>query len=192
MRRVPPPTPASTGFTLIELLIVVVILLIVAGAISIIGTTALRREELNSISVGLAGWLEGVQRASRRLSPTGCEVVFTPGPLTPNTVIATASALDPLANPAADACGVPTEFRLPHHIYGDKLQLTVDSGENRISFTPRGTTTALSPLAIRVSHPNHLGARCVRLSAILGVVSIGTDRNSNDKPCHESSYDDAT
>jgi len=201
MRRFQSPRAVSTGFTLIELLLVVVVLMIVAGAVSIIGTSALRREELNSISVGLASWLETVQRASRRhihsnsseRPMAGCQVVFTPGKLTSNAVIATASpsSNDSSTNPEIHPCGVPTEFRLPHRIHDLNLKLTVDSGDNPIGFTPRGTTTSTTPLVIRVSGSGGR-ARCVRVSAILGLISIGSDPKGEASTCPEPSYDGAT
>ena len=192
MRRFQSPSAVSTGFTLIELLMVMVVMVIIATAITFIGTSALRREELNSISVGLAGWLESVQRASRRLSPSGCQVVFNPGTLTSHSAIATVSAVDPVASPAADACGVPTEFRLPSTIHDHNLQVNLDSGGDRIVFTPRGTTTALSPLVIRVRRSTGGSARCVRISPILGLVAIGTDPDGTATTCPEASYDEAT
>lgn len=174
---------SDRGISLVELLIVVSILGVFAGISLPSFFRFLQRERLHSVALETAGWLESVRNvAANQVSGStnagGCQVTFSQGTLSANSVLATVNS--------ECSASLPTpELRIPAGIQQDTVQVSVSGPSDRIViFTPRGLwiNSAGEPgpsfqLSLTLANSGGL-LRCVRLSPALGAVEIGRPDSS--------------
>jgi len=199
----------SRGFTLAETLVVVVVLAAITGVLYQTTGQSLKREELNSVTVALYGWLEGVQRKAMGVDPTRreadpqqfptCTVTFNSGALRPGSVLAETPAS---CAPTTVQLNGKAVFVLPNT--NPRLDFIVQTfNGNAITFSPRGTVTFEGggapqnpplPLTVEISREGGSLARCLRVEPLLGFLAIGSLNNQNPsdaQDCPENSFDGA-
>jgi prepilin-type N-terminal cleavage/methylation domain-containing protein len=199
----------SRGFTLAETLVVVVVLAAITGVLFQTTGQSLKREELNSVTVALYGWLEGVQRKAMGVDPTRreadpqqfptCTVTFNSGALRPGSVLAETPAS---CAPTTVQLNGNAVFVLPNTNPRSNFIVQTFNG-NAITFSPRGTVTFEGgdapqnpplPLTVEISREGGSLARCLRVEPLLGFLAIGSLNNQNPsdaQDCPENSFDGA-
>ena len=199
----------SRGFTLAETLVVVVVLAAITGVLYQTTGQSLKREELNSVTVALYGWLEGVQRKAMGVDPTRreadpqqfptCTVTFNSGALRPGSVLAETPAS---CAPTTVRLNGNAVFVLPNTNPRFNFIVQTFNG-NAITFSPRGTVTFEGggapqnpplPLTVEISREGGSLARCLRVEPLLGFLAIGSLNNqkpSDAQDCPENSFDGA-
>ncbi len=167
----PPPCP-ERGFTLTELIVTVACLAIISSvAISSTGN-GWKRGRVNTVAIELASWLEAVRNASLRRIGTGCTVTF-------NTTSPKAAG-DQIASVSPAACSSMPSFTLtgladsPDR-YSVALSPTTPTS---ITFTPRGSVTATSDTDLKILLDGTGALRCIRTSATVGLIRIGSSSNA--------------
>lgn len=149
------------GFTLVEVLLVVVILGVLSAVAVDTGLREWRREQVNALTLQLAGWLETVRRAALRGS--SCTATLNTGTVSSGATVATANASGCLSNSPLVVD--------PSH---DNMRFTLSSSASTVTFTPRGTlSSAVNPITITVSLQPSGPSRCINISGLLGVIRIG-------------------
>lgn len=170
--------PGYSAFSLVEVMVVVVILGVVTSIAMAGFNFVLRRERINAVALETAGWLEEVRnQAARRvdddLSAGGCVITLSPSSsMTSGASLATAES----------ACGSrDSTLRIPADL-GGTVSASSTNG-NSIIFTPRGLWIADPPvsgaLEIRMVLDGGGPLRCVRISATLGSIDIGSANASS-------------
>jgi prepilin-type N-terminal cleavage/methylation domain-containing protein len=192
--RRPQPRPAEPGFTLMEMVITTAIFLGISATAVSVSRTVLDREDLNAMGIGLAGWLEAIQRGAQRTTG-GCRVTFSQGMET-----AAGTNLRPgdtLATVTPGTCTNESSFTVPE-FRSDSLLNAKISTFNSIDFTPRGTIVqsisstaanilpAIGPV-VTLSLGQANMTRCVRISHTSGMVTVGA--NNNGTSCSNASFD---
>jgi prepilin-type N-terminal cleavage/methylation domain-containing protein len=199
--------PKPQGFSLAEILVVVAVLAIISTMVVKSTGQSLRREVLNSLTVELYGWLEGVQRKAMSVDPSQraanpqafppCTVTFNTGTLTPGSVLAQTPAA--CAPGSQERDGV-AQFLLPNFNANTNFVVQTFNG-NTVTFSPRGTVTisngsssnsVAGPLTIEISREGGSLVRCLRVEPLLGFLAIGSLNNQNPsagQDCPESSFD---
>lgn len=184
--------PCNAGFTLTEMMVVLATIgLLAAAAISASGDSW-RRQQVNAVAIELAGWLEGVRRASLKGNP--CQVTIAGGSLGGGATLATAAEIvtgQTIAHNCLDSQPLQISATL-----GNSTTYTIATGgSTSFKFTPRGTVNAAaanaqltSPIVIEISLTGSSGPlRCVRISEGLGLISVGSS-NASANTCPASSY----
>ncbi|MFM7311795.1 MAG: Tfp pilus assembly protein FimT/FimU [Cyanobium sp.] len=175
------------AFSLMELLIVVAIIGMINGLTIAFSGHEWQRERINSVALGLAGWLEEVRvNALRKTSDTatvgGCQVtVSTLTDAVAGTSVASVSPTDCASSPTFVIPGVSGNV--------DRYTI-VNSNADTITFTPRGSVTATSDATINIQLVGTRQLRCVRVSSILGLIRIGnsTSAGSAADLCNDYSH----
>lgn len=170
----------AEAFMLAELMITVVVIGILAAATISLTASEWRRERINTLAIDLAGWLEVVRNNSLKQTSSvttsgGCTVTFSS--LTaqaPGSILASVSPTN---------CAPESDFRIPG-ISGNlafSTAITNGSGanSNQIIFTPRGTSMNTQPINLNVRLDGTTSLRCVRVSANLGLISIGNSESAS-------------
>jgi hypothetical protein len=190
-------------------LVVVVVLAAITGVLFQTTGQSLKREELNSVTVALYGWLEGVQRKAMGVDPTRreadpqqfptCTVTFNSGALRPGSVLAETPAS---CAPTTVQLNGNAVFVLPNTNPRSNFIVQTFNG-NAITFSPRGTVTFEGgdapqnpplPLTVEISREGGSLARCLRVEPLLGFLAIGSLNNqkpSDAQDCPENSFDGA-
>lgn len=134
----------------------------------------------------LAGWLDSVQRRSQLTAGQGCTVTFVvpnDSPLQTGDVMAQVTPSScALARPVVPSPALGVLRIVP---------LLMPGSTNPITFTTRGTVTATTDTVVRLRADGSAAIRCVRISAVLGIVSVGstTDASpSSTTTCPDASY----
>lgn len=159
------------AFTLVELMVVVAIIGIVNGIVIAVGSRDWQRERVNAVAIGLAGWLEEVRGNSlRQISDDpaagGCVVTLSS--------LSNVSAGTALASVTPSTCASDASFVIPGVVSGaDRYDTT--STADTITFTPRGSVTSTNDTVMKILLRGSSQLRCVRVSAILGLVRIGNN-----------------
>lgn len=168
-----PPRPRRQpgGFSLLELMVVVAIIGLINGLTIALTGNEWQRERVNSIAVGLAGWLEQVRgNALRQTSADpaagGCVVTVAS--------LSNAAAGSTLATVSPSSCADEASFVIPS-VGGSADRYDSASSAATITFTPRGSVTSSSDAVVRVLLRGSRQLRCVRVSAILGLVRVGSN-----------------
>lgn len=169
-RRPAHPRWHHRGYTLVELMVTVVVIGILSSVVINVGWREWRREQVNSVVLELAGWLQMVRRSALR--GNSCQVTIHPAaPMTAGAELASISN-----------CGMVQPLRLSSlsGIGGHRpLEVAVQGVTNRpftFSFTPAGTIF----VAPDVDDPQIVIAvtmedtrRCVQLDGLLGALDLG-------------------
>jgi prepilin-type N-terminal cleavage/methylation domain-containing protein len=166
------PGPAPTAFSLLELMVVIAIIGLINGLTIAFSGNEWQRERLNQASLGLAGWLEEVRgNALRETSDNpaagGCVITVNN--------LSNATAGTALASVSPSTCASPATFVLPGVVNSADRYDTATSNAERIEFTPRGSVTSSSDAVVRIFLRGSRQLRCVRVSAILGLVRVGNN-----------------
>jgi Tfp pilus assembly protein FimT len=175
----------TKGFSIIEMMIAVTVLMLISGVGWMITARELRREEVNSVAVDLAGWLQSIQSAATArpdststLLANGCTVTFSGADgstISPGSLLATVTP---------SGCSSESTFRVPGG-NGSSSDFTVDlSGgtgawANQVVFTPRSTVTATNNVLLRIRLSGTRLMRCVRVGATLGQIQIGRNNDAD-------------
>jgi prepilin-type N-terminal cleavage/methylation domain-containing protein len=154
----------SQGFSIVELVVVVAIVGTLA-ALSLAATfQAQRREQVNAVTIGLAGWLEEVRRSALRGS--ACEVQVSTGTVTGTNTVAQ------LGTPLPDTCStINNPYRLPESAQG--ASYSISASPSSFAFTPRGTKSPATNVEITITRVNTGPARCIQLNGLLGNLEMG-------------------
>ena len=153
----------NSGFTMLELLVVMVIVAIL-GMLAIPSYLAsVRREQLTATSRSVVNWLEDARNEAVK-GMVSCEVNLT---LNSNQ-----TGLLEIKN-SSPGCTQQSPL-----VIGGKdpetTKIAVDGqqqGSVELLFSPRGTTSSNQEWTL--SQQNAAGARCIRVSAPLGLIRLG-------------------
>ena len=157
--------PERHGFTLLELLVVIVILGVIGG----LGLPAMiqnyKKEQLNGLTIGLAGWLQEVRSAA--LKGSSCEVLISNGTITGSGVVAKVDGA-----PIPETCKVPNNpYLLTESALGRTYEITATP--NSFWFTPRWTKFPSTDVLITIRMTNDGLARCIKLNGLFGNLEMG-------------------
>lgn len=170
---------SASGFALSELMIVVVILGIISSVSTANFIFALRNAQVNEVALQLAGWLEQISRRPEA-NGTACTVTFYTGALNAGADLA---RVDP------PACSPEPSFKVASLIGNDPIAM--GSSATSVTFTPRTAITSSTDVQVRLSRSNQPPLRCIRLSAVLGLIRLGRDGGtaSTNANCPAASFD---
>lgn len=159
------PSPPSEGFSIIELIVVVAIVGTLA-ALSLAATfQGQRREQVNAVTIGLAGWLEEVRRSALRGS--ACEVQLITGTVTGSNTVAQLVGTE-----LPETCStINNPYLLPETAQG--ASYSISASPSGFSFTPRGTKFPATDVLITITRSNTGPARCIQLNGLLGNLEMG-------------------
>lgn len=130
-----------------------------------------QRERVNTVALGLAGWLEEVRgNALREISADpaagGCVVSVSS--------LSNAVAGTSLASVVPTTCASTASFVITGvSSGGDRYDTATNAGT--ITFTPRGSVTTSTDAVVKIFLRGSRQLRCVRVSAILGLVRVGSN-----------------
>jgi len=168
-------TNASNGFSTIEMVAIVAISGLIASLALSATMQAHRREQINALTIGLAGWMEEVRRSALRGSP--CEIVINTGTLSDNAVVATVEA-----DTSPSTCSnLSNPYRLPEA--SKDRSYTISAEPSSFYFTPKGTKSPSGTIEIMAAMNNSNIARCIQLNGLLGNLEMG---NASDGSCQTS------
>ncbi len=124
--------------------------------------------EALAVANELAGWLDTVQRRSQIQVAQPCTVTFDLS--TSNSALATGDRLASVV-PANCALGV---VRVPAIQFSPGRFQARLTGPASLTYTPRGTVTAAADTVLSLQPEGSTVLRCVRVSAVLGLISLGS------------------
>ncbi|MFM7086072.1 MAG: hypothetical protein ACKOXO_03645 [Cyanobium sp.] len=160
------------GFSYAEVIIVIAIIGMINGLTIAFTSSEWQRERVNGVALALGGWLEEVRgNALRKTSATttagGCVVTLSSlSGARSGTDLATVSPAD---------CATSSTLLIPG-VAGNPDRFNIASSNGgTITFTPRGSVTATSDADIRILLAGSGQMRCVRVSAILGLIRVGSN-----------------
>lgn len=177
-----PPTPIAArgcrhgaAFSLTELMVVIAIIGLINGLAIAIGGNGWQRERVNAVALGLAGWLEEVRGQSlRQISDNsaagGCVV-------TVNTLSQAAVSAALVTVTPSDCASTPTLLIPGVTNSGDRYDIATNAAT--IVFTPRGSVTSTTDTVMKVFLRGSSQLRCVRVSALLGLVRVGSNSTAS-------------
>lgn len=157
----------EAGFSLLELLVIVAILGVIGGLGSLGLPAAIqhyKRQQLNDLTVGLAGWLQEVRSSALRGS--ACTVVISGGTITAAQTVASLGA------PIPETCATPNNpYLLPESAQGASYSITANPAS--FSFTPRGSKYPSTDVLITIAIANGGPSRCIQLNGLFGNLELG-------------------
>ena len=168
------------AFSLAELLIAVAILGILSGVAISFSGYEWKREQINTLAIDLAGWLEVVRNNALKQTSTvvtsgGCTVTFS--------TLTSANPGTTLASVSPSSCAVEPNFIIPavagSYTYTTAITNGSGSSNNQVIFTPRGTSTNSSSVILKMRLSSTTSLRCVQVSGTLGLISIGSNESSS-------------
>lgn len=165
-------TPAGRGFSLVELMVVIAVIGLINGLAIALTGSEWQRDRVNGVALGLAGWLEEVRgNALRQTSDDpaagGCVVSVSS--------LSNAAAGTSVASVTPTNCASSASFEIPGVVSGADRYDIATSNSSTITFTPRGSVTGTSDAVVKIFLRGSLQLRCVRVSAILGLVRVGSN-----------------
>lgn len=164
----------SLGYSLVEILATVAILAILATLSVSVSISEADRAKINAAQIGLAGWLQLVQRSallqkSLQTNQGGCTVTFA-------STFNNQGNGTQIASVSPASCAPNSSFQLEVPDIGSS-RLSASFTPQTLIFTPRGTIESddASPLAeVRFTISGSLLLRCIRISGLAGVMEIGS------------------
>jgi len=159
------------GFTLIELIVVVIILGVLASVTIASGIEMRRRDQINSVTTSLSGWIEQVRRSAQR--GVGCAVTIGGTNLRGGEEYASSRSMASSNTSISDTnvCMVNDPLVIPGSFAGNRGFFSISSAS--LTLTPRGTAILSSdPTSIVISQSGSTTSRCIRLSGMLGIQEI--------------------
>lgn len=160
-------TGSDKGFSLVELLVVVTIISTLATVTLSATFQARKREQINALTIELAGWIEEVRRSSMRGNQ--CGIRITTGSISGSDIVA--QATPGIAIPDTCSTKATPLFRIPEQSREEIFQIT--TGNPDFLFTPRGTKIPANDVTIVVKFSNASQARCIKLNGLLGNLEMG-------------------
>jgi Tfp pilus assembly protein FimT len=155
---------------LMELMITLAVLGIVTGITVTLAGSEWRRERVNTVAIELASWLEAIRQSSLRQPGTApCVVSFhTSSPVSNGAVLATV---------APASCSPESSFTVSGLAdNGDSFAVALTPATpSSLSFSPRGSISATADTDLRLLLVGTGQMRCVRLTATLGLIRIGSN-----------------
>lgn len=171
------PSDTSHGLSLPELLVVIAIIGTLASLSLAATFQAQRREQVNALTIGLAGWLEEMRRSALR--GNACEVQLSTGTVTGDDVVARL-----LGTPLPETCStLNNPYRMPEEARG--ASYTITASPSSFAFTPRGTKFPAGNVLITIRMINNGPARCIQLNGLLGNLEMG---NASGGTCELSKF----
>ena len=151
---------------------VVAIIGLINGLTIALSSNDWQRERVNAVALGLAGWLEEVRgNALRQTSDTpssgGCQVTVS--------TLTNATAGTTLASVTPSDCASPATVVFPGVTGNVDRYNTATTNAATIVFTPRGSVTSSTDAVVKIFLVGSRQLRCVRVSAILGLVRVGSN-----------------
>lgn len=174
----------ADGFTLTQALVAGAIIATL-GAITISNSlTSWRDAQAGELALQLAGWLEQVSR-SPESSGGSCTVTFASG-ITGGITLNNGAQL---ASVSPASCSPDPSFTVPTR-FGAQ-QISAGASAASVVFTPRTAITSTTDIQVRLALVNQAPVRCVRLSAVLGLLRIGRndDSSTTTTDCPAASFD---
>jgi len=178
------------GFSLTQLSITVAIISILSGITISNSLTSWHDAQAAELALQLAGWLEQISRAPEVNGAT-CTVTFARGitggiTLNNGAELATVTSNPPNASPP---CSPEPTFTVPTRFGAH--QISAGASAANVVFTPRTAITSPIDIQVRLALLNQAPVRCVRLSAVLGLLRIGRNdaSSSTTTNCPEASFD---
>jgi len=178
------------GFSLTQLSITVAIISILSGITISNSLTSWHDAQAAELALQLAGWLEQISRAPEANGAT-CTVTFASG-ITGGITLNNGAELATVASNPANAfppCSPEPTFRVPTRFGAHRISAGASAAT--VEFTPRTAITSTTDIQVRLAVLNQAPVRCVRLSAVLGLLRIGRNDASFDTaiPCPAASFD---
>jgi hypothetical protein len=175
MRPSPRQQKRQGGFSVLEMVVTTAAFIAISGSALVITREAVDREEINALALGLASWLETIQRGAQRTTG-GCTVTFTGGSsMTPGSELAT---VEP------STCTNESSFRVGGLRPGTTLSATIGADPAVVNFTPRGTVTHNGYDIVITLHLNQRRiTRCVSIGGTVGMILVGANNKDLGKSC---------
>jgi len=153
------------GFSTVELLVVVSIIGTLAGLSLASSFQSQRRQQVNAVAIGLAGWLEEVRRSALRGS--ACDVELSIGTVSGSNTVAQL-----VGTPPPETCStINNPYRLPDAAQGATYSISATPAN--FAFTPRGTKFPAGNVLITITRMNNGPSRCIQLNGLLGNLEMG-------------------
>ncbi|MCS5692897.1 prepilin-type N-terminal cleavage/methylation domain-containing protein [Cyanobium sp. FGCU-6] len=172
------------GFTLTELMVIIAIIGILSGITISNSLSTWRDAQVSDLALQLAGWLEQVSR-SPESSGGSCTVTFANG-ITGGITLNNGAQL---ASVSPASCSPQPSFTVPTR-FGNQ-QIAAGASAASVVFTPRNAITASTDIQVRLALLNQAPVRCVRLSAVLGLIRLGRNDASSSATtaCPDASFE---
>lgn len=164
----------NRGYTVVELMVTVAILGILSAVVIDVGWREWRREQVNSVVLELASWLQSVRRAA--LKGNSCLVTIQSGSLASGAQLAQISG-----------CSTVQALRLSGISGNRNVEVSVQGMDNNsFTFTPAGTLFPAPeadpdlqvPIVISVRLDGDADSgRCLQLDGLLGALDLGVLRD---------------
>ena len=168
-------THRTSGFTLAELLVVIVIVGIMSTIALDTSSRIKEREQINAITINLAGWLNQVRKSALRGS--SCSVIVNSS-VSPGTTIATAATAStpPAERDANSMCLAdnPLTMNTINTAAPQASYKITQSPTGSIIFTPRGSVLLAenSSIDLVVELLPSGPSRCISIKGLIANISI--------------------
>jgi len=175
----------EAGVTIPQLLVTAVVIVILSTITISNSLATWRSSQAGELAQRLAGWLEEVSRAPEVIGKS-CRVTISTGTLGINAVLARAEVVN---GNGTERCSSDPTLRLTTS-YGSN-SVAVGATSTSIVFTPRQAITSTSDIQVRLAIANQAPVRCVRLSAVLGLIRVGRNDGTSSvgTDCPATSFD---
>jgi Tfp pilus assembly protein FimT len=155
---------------MLELMLTLALIGVVTGITVTLAGSEWRRERVNTVAIELASWLETIRQSSlRQPGHVPCVVSFnTTSPVSNGAV---------LASVAPTTCSPQSSFTVSGLAdNGDRFAVALSpASPTSLSFSPRGSVSATADTDLRLLLLGTGQMRCVRLTATLGLIRIGSN-----------------